>query len=293
MSTGERHEDSLEEMSVGLPPLKWSKKVFDGLVQNFKFPNSWGVRYPNDGQTAADAPAGYITLFWDYFTEGNFRLPVTRLFLDILAYYKFHISQLHPIGMVWIRHFEFLCRSMHIEPTVNHFRVFYQFHCSQGFYSFAQRSSAKKILLDPPKSFHDWKPKIFFIKVGVISMKMTFRGTEDIVVDNMKTPQSEIWYQDLKDVPSIELPKRALVAAGMSLYWKMDREDKPVYMEGDKIVSLYIVAYKRENGRMATVPKRADEELWYLQIVRNFALPRDEDVAAQPSTVAGKFNFAF
>ncbi|KAF5783160.1 hypothetical protein HanRHA438_Chr11g0517361 [Helianthus annuus] len=146
MSTIELHQDSSEEMSAVIPPLKWSKETFDGLVQNFKFPDSWGATYPEEGQTAAQAPAGYITLFWDYFTEGNFGLPVTRFFLDILAYYKFHISQLHPIKKVRIRHLEFFCLSMYIEPTVNRFRVFYQLHCSQGFYSFAQCSSAKKIL---------------------------------------------------------------------------------------------------------------------------------------------------
>ncbi|MFS7929732.1 hypothetical protein Hanom_Chr04g00335971 [Helianthus anomalus] len=47
-------------------------------------------------------------------------------------------------------------------------------------------------------------------------------------------------------------------------------------------------AIKRENGKMATIPKRADEELWYLQIVKNFMLPRDEDLVAQPSTGAGE-----
>ncbi|MFS7969584.1 hypothetical protein Hanom_Chr09g00810941 [Helianthus anomalus] len=56
--------------------------------------------YPEDGQTAAQAPTGYITLFWDYFTEGNFWFPVTRFVLDILGYSKFHISQLNPMGMV-------------------------------------------------------------------------------------------------------------------------------------------------------------------------------------------------
>ncbi|MFS7919783.1 hypothetical protein Hanom_Chr03g00216731 [Helianthus anomalus] len=164
MSTVELHEDSSEEMSTGVPPLKWSKETFDGLVQNIKLPESWGATYLEEGQTAAHAPAGYITLFWDHFSEGNFPLPATRFFLDVLAYYKFQISQLHHIGMVRIRHFEFLCRSMYIEPTINRFQVFYQLHFSQGFYSFAQRSSAKKILLHPPKSFQEWKPKFFFIK---------------------------------------------------------------------------------------------------------------------------------
>ncbi|MFS8018900.1 hypothetical protein Hanom_Chr15g01397541 [Helianthus anomalus] len=134
MSTKEHLEDSSEELSASQPPLKWLREIFYGLVKNFKFPDSWGVRYREEGQTMADAPAGYITLFWDYFVEGNFRLPTTRFVLDVLDLYKFHISELYPIGMVRIRHFEFLCESLHIEPTVNRFRVFYQFHCSQGFY---------------------------------------------------------------------------------------------------------------------------------------------------------------
>ncbi|MFS7931664.1 hypothetical protein Hanom_Chr04g00358591 [Helianthus anomalus] len=87
-------------MSVELPPLKWPRETFDVLVQNLRFPENRGARYLEEGQTAADAPAGYVTLFWDFFCLGNFRLSVTKFFLEILEYYKFHISQMHPIGMV-------------------------------------------------------------------------------------------------------------------------------------------------------------------------------------------------
>ncbi|MFS7947101.1 hypothetical protein Hanom_Chr06g00544141 [Helianthus anomalus] len=222
MSTGEHHEDSSEEMSVNLPPLKWPRETFDGMVRNFKFPDSWDARYPDEGQTAEDASAGYITLFGDFFSAGNFRLHVTKFILEIISYYKFHISQMHPIGMVRVRHFEFVCWSMHIDPTVNRFRVFHQMHCFQGFYFFVQRASAKKILLHPPKSFHDWKPKFFFIKTGVITMKMTYRGKEDVATETTQTPFSEAWYQDLKDVPSIELLEKALVGADTSLFWRLD-----------------------------------------------------------------------
>ncbi|KAJ0644944.1 hypothetical protein HanRHA438_Chr16g0762311 [Helianthus annuus] len=193
MSTRDHHEDSSEEMAAYLPPLKASKETFDGLVRNFKFPNSGDARYPDEGQTAADAPVGYITLFWDFFSAGNFRLPTTKFFLDILSYYKFHISQMHPIGMVSVRHFEFVCRTKHIEPSVTRFRVFHQMHCSQGFYSFVQRAYVKKILLQPPKSFHDWKQKFFFIKVGVIPKRMTFRGKEVVPTETIQTPFSENW----------------------------------------------------------------------------------------------------
>ncbi|KAM0007456.1 hypothetical protein Hdeb2414_s0141g00811341 [Helianthus debilis subsp. tardiflorus] len=130
--------------------------------------------------------------------------------------------------------------------------------------------------------------KILFIKVGVIPMQMIFKGKEDVLNETIQTPFSENWYQDLKDVPSIALPGKALVGASMSLNWRMNQEDKPVYMEDGKVVSVYVVAFEREGGKMATVPKRADEELWYLHIVKNFILPRDEDLAAQPPPGAGE-----
>ncbi|MFS7989058.1 hypothetical protein Hanom_Chr11g01042281 [Helianthus anomalus] len=46
------------------------------MVRNFKFPDSGDARYPDEGQAAADAPSGYITLFRDFFSAGNFRLLV-------------------------------------------------------------------------------------------------------------------------------------------------------------------------------------------------------------------------
>ncbi|KAJ0482619.1 hypothetical protein HanIR_Chr13g0655951 [Helianthus annuus] len=106
---------------------------------------------------------------------------------------------------------------------------------------------------------------------------MIFRGKEDVVPEIIQTPFSETWYKDLKDVPSIELPEKSLVAAGMSLFWRMERDDKPVYMEGD-----------HKGEKMATIPKKADEELWYLRIVKNFALPRVEDLSVQSPIGAGE-----
>ncbi|MFS7919126.1 hypothetical protein Hanom_Chr03g00209181 [Helianthus anomalus] len=66
----------------------------------------------------------------------------------------------------------------------------------------------------------------------------------------------------------------------MSLHWKAERHDKPVYVEDDNIFALYVMAYKREHGKMTTVQKGANEQPWYHQIVKNFALPRDADLSA-------------
>ncbi|MFS7911166.1 hypothetical protein Hanom_Chr02g00114851 [Helianthus anomalus] len=94
----------------------------------------------------------------------------------------------------------------------------------------------------------------------------------------------------------------------MSLNWRMNRKDKLVYMEDDKgkilgfalcfYISLlffypaslfgscflYVVAFEREGGKLGTIAKRPDEEL----IVKNFVLPRDEDLFVQPAAGAGQ-----
>ncbi|MFS8034295.1 hypothetical protein Hanom_Chr17g01579491 [Helianthus anomalus] len=128
--------------------LKWDLGLFEHITRGFRFPREWDARYPGQNQTAADALPGYITLFEDFFLQGNFRLPATEFMAHILHYYGLHISKMSPPGMVRVRHFDFLCRSHDIEPTVERFRVFYQLIRNMGFYSFGNRASAKKILLN-------------------------------------------------------------------------------------------------------------------------------------------------
>ncbi|KAJ0917529.1 hypothetical protein HanRHA438_Chr05g0206971 [Helianthus annuus] len=91
----------------------------------------------------------------------------------ILHFYGFHISQMSPMGMVRVRHFELLCRSHGLEPDLHKFRSMYQLIRNMGFYSFALRN-VKKIMLNPPKSFHDWKMKFFFIREKVMPIAMIF-----------------------------------------------------------------------------------------------------------------------
>ncbi|KAF5816363.1 hypothetical protein HanXRQr2_Chr03g0133531 [Helianthus annuus] len=160
----EEHQEVAVTEEGPVPVLRWDLGLFEQIVRSFRFPSEWDARYPAQGQTAADAPPGYITLYEDFFLQGNFRLPATNFMGNILHHYNFHLSQMSPPGMVRIRHFEFLCHSHGIEPSVDKFRAFYQLQRTMGFFSFASRGAAKKILLNPPKSFHDWKPKFFFIR---------------------------------------------------------------------------------------------------------------------------------
>ncbi|KAJ0694852.1 hypothetical protein HanPI659440_Chr15g0613541 [Helianthus annuus] len=129
-------ETQVEEGPI--PVLKWDQGLFEQITRGFRFPPERDARYPQQGQTAADAPPGYITLFEDFFLQGNFRLPATNFMASILHFYGFHISQGSPPGMVRVRHFEFLCRFHGIEPSVEKFQAFYQLIRNIGFCSFSK-----------------------------------------------------------------------------------------------------------------------------------------------------------
>ncbi|MFS7923828.1 hypothetical protein Hanom_Chr03g00265461 [Helianthus anomalus] len=72
-------EENVENVEVGdvLPILKWTIACFRALMLNVRRPEEYGARFPAEGDTTADATAGYVTLFADFFGEGNFRLPLT------------------------------------------------------------------------------------------------------------------------------------------------------------------------------------------------------------------------
>uniref|UniRef100_A0A251TK96 Putative transposase (Putative), gypsy type n=1 Tax=Helianthus annuus TaxID=4232 RepID=A0A251TK96_HELAN len=284
----EEHQEVPASEEGPVPVLRWDLGLFEQIVRSFRFPPEWDARYPAQGQTAADAPPCYITLYEDFFLQGNFRLPATNFLGSILSYYRFHISQMSPPGMVRVRHFEFLCQSHGIEPSVDKFRSFYQLQRTMGFFSFASRGAAKKILLNPPKSFHDWKPKFFFIREEVVPVAMTFREwTEAIPKEDLTIPKTALWYQQLTPTPNRVFGESVLVAAKMSDQWSPNSRDVPVLKLGDQEAQLYQAAFSTFGGSMGVRPLRDDEESWYDQIRGNFMFPAADAFASPPTATEG------
>ncbi|KAJ0845951.1 hypothetical protein HanRHA438_Chr15g0719441 [Helianthus annuus] len=249
----EEHQEAVAAEESPVPVLKWDLGLFEQIVRSFRFPPEWDARYPAQGQTAADAPPGYITLYEDFFLQGNFRLPATNFMGSILHHYNFHLSQMSPPGMVRVRHFEFLCQSHGIEPTVEKFRAFYQLQRTMGFFSFASRGAAKKILLNPPKSFHDWKPKFFFIREEVLPIAMPFRDwTEAIPKEDLPIPKNARWYQQLNPTPNRVFGENVLVAAKMSDRWSPNSKEVPVLKIGDQVADI-IPRRRRRDSSWPTV----------------------------------------
>ncbi|KAJ0702773.1 hypothetical protein HanPI659440_Chr14g0543461 [Helianthus annuus] len=123
-------------------------------MTSLRMPEEHGATYPNDGDTAADAPAGMITLFADFLGLGNFRLPLTVFMADLLEYYRIHLSQLSLLGMVRVRHFEYCFQSQEIEPTVEKVpAILPAASPTRVLFFFSLRTGAFKILPNPPKGF--------------------------------------------------------------------------------------------------------------------------------------------
>ncbi|KAF5771477.1 hypothetical protein HanXRQr2_Chr13g0565351 [Helianthus annuus] len=204
----------------------------------------------------------------------------------ILHHYAFHISQLSPMGMVRVRHFEFVCRSQGLEPTVEKFRVFYQLINNLGFFSFALWN-VKKILINPPKSFNDWKMKFFFIREEVIPISMEFRQSGSIPNEDIKIPHKEGWYNKIKVTPNRVFGEQVLVTDGMSDKCPERSKDVSVLLFNGEEVALYQSAFPTFSGAMGARPLRDGEEKWYEQIKPNFMYARVELFAAPPVATEG------
>ncbi|KAF5789816.1 hypothetical protein HanXRQr2_Chr09g0375671 [Helianthus annuus] len=181
MSTGAKPTDTRKRKSKPKNPpgldqavINWGEEDLHNIIQTFAYPSDWGIQFPTPSSTALDAPPGYMTLYADFFWEGNFRLPMSKIVGDVLTGYGLHISQINALGLPWITHFDFICRAQRIEPTFEKFNVFYFVTYTGGLYSFNSRTSGVlPCSRDPPKSLHDWKHKFFYTRRGVIPLTCT------------------------------------------------------------------------------------------------------------------------
>ncbi|KAJ0452214.1 hypothetical protein HanHA300_Chr15g0576401 [Helianthus annuus] len=215
-----------------LPVLKWSRSSFETLMWDIQMPPEYGATYPQEGDTAGDAPAGYVTRFADFFGDCNLRLPLTVFVAEVLEYYKLHISQLSSLGMIRVLNFKYTFRALRIEPIVGDFRRFYQFSVSMGFYSFRQRDHTLKLMI-PPKGMTKWKTKFFYVLAAAINSKLQFRNvTEPIITENINVPKADTvdWFPKLRIIGWVKLDNRQLWVLRMML-GRMRRNARPVVRE--------------------------------------------------------------
>ncbi|KAJ0882873.1 hypothetical protein HanPSC8_Chr10g0414711 [Helianthus annuus] len=250
-------EDDGGAISGGLPVLKWSKSYFDNLMTSIQMAEEWGATYPQEGDTGADAPAGYITLWAEFFNDGNLRLLVRVFVTEVLEYYHLHISQLSPFWMFRIRNFEYTFRAHGSDVTVENFRRFYQL-----------------TLMTPPKGLTQWKRKFFYVKACAVHANMTFRNVnvgitgEDIPVATAKTVD---WFSRLRPIELKKLDNNQLWVLRMMLT-RPDRKARPVVREKSVDAPLWRMFEPDFEGKVELI-SCGEREGFNLEIVGNFRVP--------------------
>ncbi|KAJ0469978.1 putative 5-methyltetrahydropteroyltriglutamate--homocysteine S-methyltransferase [Helianthus annuus] len=286
VDTDEDDEDDVDVAGGGLPVLKWSKGGFKTLITTVQMADEWDATYPQEGDTGANAPAGYITLWADFFNDGNLRLPVTVFVAEVLEYYHLHISQLSSFGMFRIRNFEYTFRAHGLPITVENFRRFYQLTVNTGFFSFTQRHGSLK-LMTPPKGVTGWKKKFFYVKACAVYASMSFRNVnvgvsdEDIPVATAKTVD---WFSRLRPIELKKLDNNQLWVLRMMLT-RPDRKARPVLREKSvDAVALWKMFEPDFEGRVELIAVELKEG-FNLEILSNFCVPtRGLGVSTNPSS---------
>ncbi|KAF5816985.1 hypothetical protein HanXRQr2_Chr02g0047831 [Helianthus annuus] len=267
----------------GLPALKWTRKSFDRLMLDVQMPSEYGAVYPSEGDTGADASAGYVTMWSDFFGDCNLRLPLTVFVVEVLEWYKVHISQMSPFGMIRIRNFEFTFRALGIEPTVGDFRRFYQMTVSLGFFSFRQRDGTPK-LMTPPKGMTMWKKKFFYIKAAAIVARMTFRNvTETIIAETIAVPSVKTveWFPRLQTIESVKLTNTQLWVLRMMLM-RRNKKSKPVVREkSGENAPVWRMFAPDFQGQVEKVVCADGEEEFNVIIRDNFRVPTEAALAVE------------
>ncbi|KAF5802108.1 hypothetical protein HanXRQr2_Chr06g0255751 [Helianthus annuus] len=275
VSADEDEDDDVDVPGGGLPVLKWSKGSFKTLMATVQMAKDWNATYPQVGDTGADAPAGYITLWADFFNHGNLRLPVTVFVAEVLEYYHLHISQLSSFGMFRIRNFEYTFRAHGLPITVENFRRFYQLTVNTGFFSFTQRHGSLK-LMTPPKGVTGWKKRFFYVKACAVYASMSFRNVdvgvsdEDIPVASAKTAD---WFSRLRPIELKKLDNDQLWILRMILS-RPDRKERPVLREqgGADAVGLWRMFEPDFKGQVELIAVELKKG-FNLEILKNFRVP--------------------
>ncbi|KAD2132548.1 hypothetical protein E3N88_41794 [Mikania micrantha] len=163
---------------------------------------------PSPGQTALNAPPGKVCLYADFFRFSHFRLPVSKFCLQMLGRYGVHISQMSPLGLIRLYHYEFVLRSIQEDVTPLLFRVFFKLVKKDDWYSFDKRG-------------------------GVIQWRSPLDPIVDPIPAESEYANSRLYKWLCKHPTDIQsIPEHALVATGISRFWDSP-STKPVYLNKD------------------------------------------------------------
>ncbi|GJZ96907.1 hypothetical protein Tco_0669241 [Tanacetum coccineum] len=199
----------------------------------------------------------FIGLYEQYFEFSGVRVPFSTLLLAVLDHFRVHISQLVPIGLTRLTLFELYCRSLHIVPSVNLFRVFYKIGKQGDWFTFERRvgpGSGGKILNETFSGLKGWKKRFFFLDRRAIPQAMAWRHHDSDIHDPLPTDgfrASDVATLTNQSIDIRPVPSGLLFHAGLATTWEFsgflpvfkDTKGNVFLMKAEKLSSVVYFAY--------------------------------------------------
>ncbi|GJX75717.1 hypothetical protein Tco_0322528 [Tanacetum coccineum] len=215
-----------------------TERALQIFCQTYHIPDEVHPQLPNLDQTIHEMPTGKIGVYTRFFEYANFRLPLSTFFVDVLRYYRIHISQLSVIGAAKVSHFEVLCRVHGFEPTVGLFRCLYVNSKNKGWMSFSKRPGNDVVCYTKPlDSLKNWNDRFFLVDVFACPASFPWNTSKSVPKDPF--PKSSEFnvehYATLVSHPSPfhKYPEPFLCLVGISRYYTLDENTYPQFLRDD------------------------------------------------------------
>ncbi|GKD73363.1 hypothetical protein Tco_1331645 [Tanacetum coccineum] len=180
-------------------------------------------------------PTGKIGVYTRFFEFANFRLPLSTFLVDVLRYYRIHISQLSVIAAAKVSHFKIMCRVHDCEPTVGLFRCFYVNSKNKGWMSFSKRPGHDVVCYTKPlDSLKGWNDHFFWVDAFACPASFSWHTGKSVSKDPF--PQSTEFnaehYASLVAYPAPfhKYPEPFLCLVGISRYYTLDENTYPEFL---------------------------------------------------------------
>jgi hypothetical protein len=138
--SGSATEDIVPKFDMHTYTSTMTEEEVRDVARLYGIPEDLHPRVPPEGMTMNKLPADAIGIYEQYLEFSVILVPFSTLLLQIIKYFRVHLSQWLSIGLTKAILFEIYCRSLGFPLSLTLFRLFYTLQKQGHWFSFARRT---------------------------------------------------------------------------------------------------------------------------------------------------------
>ncbi|KAL9995039.1 hypothetical protein Hdeb2414_s0845g00953291 [Helianthus debilis subsp. tardiflorus] len=148
-----------------------TKKDLKTFIEAYNIPDQFSPSLPGPNESA-ECTSDRIPIYTLAFSSCGVRYPLSAFKISLLRHFGVHFSQIHPLGLMRVVHFELSCAAISGEPSVPLFCMFYRLISDGDWFTSAKRQNnvSKPCYSFMPTSTYpkDWKCRFIFVSAAML-----------------------------------------------------------------------------------------------------------------------------